>query len=573
MKKKIVPVLIAIVLICVAVLSLVVPKIVDKYSYSKERADLSEYFGVSGEEAAILLQDEILEDKALVRNGVVYFSQGTVNNYLEDRFYFNTTEMVVKYTLPDEVDTVYLDVQPGVIYASTPDGGVISNTDDCGYPLAFYENETLYLAADLVDNYCKMSYALYQDPYRVQVYTTDDLITSAVISKNTAVRKLGGIKSPILEEVMRSDTVVVLNQMDTWSEVKTQDGVIGYVETKYLTQIEEVTRQETPDYTDPVWPEITHEGKIAMAWHQVMNKDANSTLSAMVTNAGCLNVISPTWIQLSANDGSFASLSSADYVEKAHALGMEVWVLVDDFTYDVDLNEILSVTETRESLANRLVNEVVSVGADGINIDFEHVSSACGPHFAQFLRELSILTHRAGIVLSVDNYAPEGGSAQYNRKEQGIVADYVVIMGYDEHWSGCQEAGSVASIGYVERGIRDTINTGVPASKVINAVPFYTRVWKTSGAEVTSSALDMQSVQDWIAKYNVPVEWDEETCQNYGELVGADGSTYQVWVEDGQSLQVKFNIMNNYNVAGVSAWKLGYETADIWGLVEAYLNS
>lgn len=572
MKKKIIPVLIAIVLICIIGVSLIVPKIVDKYSYSKERMDLTEYFGVSGEDAVILLQDEWLEDRALVRDNVVYFSMGTVNNYMEDRFYFNKDEMVLKYTLPDQVHTIYLAEDPGVVHIGTPDGGSQSSTDNCGYPLAFYENETLYLAADLVDDYCRMSYTLYTDPYRVQVYTTDDQVTTAVIGKNTAVRKLGGIKSPILTDIQKDDIVVVLNQMETWSEVKTQDGIIGYVETKYLTEVQDTLRQETPDFTDPVWPQITRDGKIAMAWHQVMSKDANSTLTSMVANAGCLNTISPTWLQLADNEGNVISLAGADYVTQAHNLGMDVWVLVDDFTYDVDLNAILSVTEKRERLVNTLVNEVLAVGADGINIDFEHVSSECGPHFAQFLRELSIVTHKYGLVLSVDNYVPEGGSPQYNRKEQGIVVDYVVIMGYDEHWSGCSEAGSVASIGYVERGIRDTINCGVPASKIINAVPFYTRVWKTSGAEVTSSALGMQAAQDWINQYNVTVVWDEETCQNYGELQGTD-SLYEVWLEDAQSLQVKFNIMNNHGVAGMSAWKLGYETPDIWGLVEAYLNS
>ena len=449
MKKKIIPVLIAIVLICIIGASLIVPKIVDKYSYSKERMDLADYFGVSGEDAVILLQDEWLEDRALVRDNVVYFPMGTVNNYMEDRFYFNKDEMVLKYTLPDQVHTIYLAQDPGVVHIGTPDGASQSSTDDCGYPLAFYENETLYLAADLVDDYCRMSYTLYTDPYRVQVYTTDDQVTTAVIGKNTAVRKLGGIKSPILTDLQKGDTVVVLNQMETWSEVKTGDGIIGYVETKYLTEVQDALRQETPDFAEPVWPQITRDEKIAMAWHQVMSKDANSTLTSMVANAGCLNTISPTWLQLADDEGNVISLTSADYVTQAHNLGMDVWVLVDDFTYDVDLKAILSVTEKRERLVNTLVNEVLAVGADGINIDFEHVSSECGPHFAQFLRELSIMTHKYGLVLSVDNYVPEGGSPQYNRKEQGIVVDYVVIMGYDEHWSGCSEAGSVASIGYV----------------------------------------------------------------------------------------------------------------------------
>ncbi len=572
MKKKLIPVCIAIVLICLVVIIAIVPKILNRYSYSKERMDLTEYFGVSGETAAIYLQDEKLSDTALVRDGIVYFTQDTVEQYMEDRFYFNQNEMVIKYTLPDAVHTVYLSGNADAYTVSTPDGTAQENVVEFGYPIALYEGETLYLAADFVDDYCRMSYVLYAEPYRVQVFTEDDQVTTAVVKKNMAVRKLGGIKSPILEDLEKGDSVVILNQMETWTEVKTEDCVIGYVETKYLDGIQEQLRVGTTQYADPVYPQITKDYKIAMAWHQVMSPDANSTLEAMTANADCLNTISPTWFYLQGDEGDFVNIASADYVARAHNLGMEVWVLVEDITYDVDLYAVLSDTQTRLKLENNLVSEVLNVGADGINIDFEHVSSECGPHFAQFLRELSILTHKYNIVLSVDNYVPEGGSLQYNRAEQGLVVDYVVIMGYDEHWSGCQTAGSVASIGYVERGIRDTINCGVPATKIINAVPFYTRIWKTDGTQVTSSAVGMQAAQDWLSQYGISTEWDEDTCQNYGELLSGT-ALYQVWLEDSQSLQVKFNIMNNYEIAGTSIWKLGYETPDIWGLVAAYVNS
>lgn len=53
---------------------------------------------------------------------------------------------------------------------------------------------------------------------------------------------------------------------------------------------------------------------------------------------------------------------------------------------------------------------------------------------------------------------------QYNRKEQGVMADYVVIMGYDEHFGGSPEAGSVSSYNFVKEGIEETLKE-VPAEK------------------------------------------------------------------------------------------------------------
>lgn len=175
-----------------------------------------------------------------------------------------------------------------------------------------------------------------------------------------------------------------------------------------------------------------------------------------------------------------------------------------------------------------------------------------------------------GIVLSVDNYVPRGFNDHYERGEQGVFADYVIIMGYDEHYNGSPEAGSVASIGFVEEGIQKTVNE-VPPEKVINAVPFYTRIWKSEGANLTSEAVGMELAEEFVDNHNIEVRWDEVTCQNYGEIQEG-GTFYQVWLEDEQSIEAKLNIMKKYNIAGVAAWKLGFEKASIWGVIGDYLN-
>ena len=217
------------------------------------------------------------------------------------------------------------------------------------------------------------------------------------------------------------------------------------------------------------------------------------------------------------------------------------------------------------------MNYVLEYNIDGINIDLEGINYESGEHFTQFLRELSIECRLNGIVLSVDNYVPRESNTFYNRKEQGIVADYVIIMGYDEHWGGGGVAGSVASIDYVRDGIEKTLEE-VSAEKVINAIPFYTRVWKTNNGEVTSEALGMEKAEEFIAKYDVPTVWDEETCQNYGEI--EMGSTlYQVWLEDAQSIETKLTVMKSYDLGGVAAWKLGLEDKSIWDVIDAFVKS
>ena len=203
------------------------------------------------------------------------------------------------------------------------------------------------------------------------------------------------------------------------------------------------------------------DGKVNMVWHQVTSTDANAYFADATANMTGVNVISPTWFYLLDTSGNIANISSADYVAQAHEKGLKVWGLIDNFTQEVSTTETLSNTAARQNIISQLIQAATSVGMDGINVDFESLSEDVGIHFLEFLRELSIECHKNNLVLSVDNPVPEDFTSHYDRAEQGRVVDYVIIMGYDEHYVG-SEAGSVASLPWVEQGIQDTL-AEVPA--------------------------------------------------------------------------------------------------------------
>lgn len=564
MKKKILPVVIAIVLIIVIAGISLGGRLLEKYSYSKERADLNEYFHMSGEsDVAIVLQDELIEERARLFDGIYYMDLNTVHKYFNDRFYEDKGEGLLLYTLPDDIVRTVI----GSSEVTRKEG-----TETLAYVPARYEGETLYVALDYVKRYTNFSYEGFEGPYRLQVYTEWNERQSAKIKKDTAVRLRGGVKSEILKDVSSGDKVIVLEEMENWSKVKTEDAFIGYVENKRLTDISSELPIPVTDYEEPEYTSITRDYKINLGWHVVAGMAGNDTLETVTANTKGLNVISPTWFKLNDNAGGFTSFASQDYVDKAHSKGLEVWALVENIEYkdSIDMYTILSSTSTREKLINGLVEQARAYGIDGINVDFEQISMDCGEHYIEFIRELSIPCREYGIVLSVDNYVPTGYTDHYDRQEQGVVADYVIIMGYDEHYAGSPEAGSVASIDFVEEGIKKTVEQ-VPSDKVINAVPFYTRIWETNGGKLSSQAVGMDVAEEFINAHNIQVEWDEETCQNYGEYT--DGaSLYQVWLEDESSIEVKLNIMEKYNIGGVASWRLGYEKPEIWDIIEVYLN-
>ena len=563
--KRFIPVLVAIVLILIIAASAFGSKIVDRYSYSREYADLEQYYGITGaDDVPIILQDEQIEEHARIWDNTCYFDFATVHKYFNDRFYEDKQESLLLYTTPDTI----IRTQIGSSVYSTSR----NESNDIGYVISRYEGDVLYVAADYVKQYANFSYELFTQPYHMQVYTEWNERQIADIGKDTQVRYQGGIKSDILTQVVQGDTVVILEEMEKWTKVKTRDAFIGYVENKRLENWRNETPQPVTDYKEPEYASISREGKVNLAWHAIYSTAGNDTLSEVLASTKGVNVISPTWFVLSDDDGNFTSFASKEYVEKAHEMDLEVWGLISNIsdTITVDMHEVLSKTSKRTYLIDRLIETASEYELDGINIDFEDIGVDTGEAFIEFIRELSIPCRAQGIVLSVDNYVPMGYNNYYHRKEQGVVADYVIIMGYDEHHGNSEEAGSVASIDFVENGIVNTI-AEVPAEKVINAIPFYTRIWETSGSTLSSQVVGMGMAREYVSNHSIEVNWDEVTCQNYGEYQSGN-SRIQVWLEDDESIRVKLNVMDEYKIAGVAEWRLGLEEPSVWTVIEEYVN-
>ena len=409
---------------------------------------------------------------------------------------------------------------------------------------------------------------VYQQPNRVAIQKDFSDVSVVTANKDTYVRYRGGIKSEVLSRVNKGDNLILMEELENWDQVATWDGYIGYVEKKSVSDVQTLNMDRAA--VGESYTYLTLDEPVNLVWHQVMSTDANAGLSDSIQNMTGVNVISPTWFYVTDNSGNIINNATADYVATAHDRGLKVWGLVDNFTQDISTYEVLSKTSSRQNLVTQLVNAAVGAGIDGINVDFEQLSEEVGVHFLEFLRELSIECHKNNLVLSVDNPVPEDFTSHYDRAEQGKVVDYVIVMGYDEHYVGSEEAGSVASLPWVEKGIQDTI-AEVPAERVINAVPFYTRLWKTEAGSLSSEAIGMDTAQEVVTTNNAQVYWDSDVSQNYGSFE-KDGCTYQIWIEDSQSIAAKVQLVQKYNLAGVAAWKLGFENSGIWQVITDNLS-
>ena len=552
--KAVFKALIVLALVCAAAAGIRIGK---KYMPSKEAADIRELFPAEGNRVSIVLNEEVQEAEGLYEEGQIYLPLDWVNDNLNERFYWDSGERLLVYALPDRI--VYAD----------------EDTMGSGGHLLLAKEEGIYLSAGLVSGYTDIRTVYFENPAvheekedsvsakRIFIDSRWEEEQQAVLKSDGMIRQLGGVKSPVITEAAKGTEVKILNEMDSWSYVRTDTGFMGYIQNRKLKDRTAVMPQST--FQAPVYESQSLGERVSLVWHQVTNQESNGKFDEMFDGVKGVNVVSPTWFALTDNQGNFSSLANGEYVKKAHDRGMQVWALLDNFSKDVQTEVLLSSTATRAKLISGLMEEVLRYDIDGLNLDFESLKPEAGAHYIQFIRELSISCRENGIILSVDNYVPSAYTEFYNRKEQGIVADYVIVMCYDEHYAG-GEMGTVSSLDYVKNGMKNTMES-VPKEKVIGAIPFYTRIWTEADGKTTSRAVGMTAAQKWIDENQVSLEWQEDLGQYFGKLEGEDGSTEYIWMEDARSLELKREAVDSSGAAGVACWKLGFESDEIWDVI------
>ena len=559
--SRLAPVLVALLLIILVGAAGIITSAIRRYTPSDARMDLADYYQQSGEdELSLILQDKIADSKGRIEDGTAYIPYTVVTEDLDGRFYWDQETQQMLYTLPEEI----LEIQPE---SNTYLLSGKTVTED--YPIVRQIDGEYYIALDFLEQYMEIQGTVYEDPARAVIFYKWGKAETVEATEETQIRYQGGIKSPILKDLEQGEEMLLLEELDNWSRVMTRDGIDGYVENGSLSSVGEMEYTYTGSYEED-FTSLTRDHKINLAWHQVTSEAANQAFASDTQNMTGVNVISPTWFSVTSTQGNISSLASSDYVSQAHAKGLEVWGLIDNFDDEVSTLDTLSVRSARQHIIDMLLSEAKRVDLDGINVDFEALTEEEAPHFIQFIRELSVACRNNGLVLSVDNPVPQY-TAFYNRKEQGIVADYVIIMGYDEHTVGSETAGSVASLPFVEEGIAQTLSE-VPKEKVINGIPFYTRLWtEANNGMVTSEVCSMDQADAYVEKYNMEVYWNTDVSQNYAEAV-TDSGVLKMWLEDEKSLEEKMKLIQQYELAGVAEWKLGFERDDVWQIISSYIQ-
>ena len=563
-RRSIIPVIVLGVVILTLALA-AVAFIVERNRPSKEYADLYAYYGIEQDMMAVVLDGEIAGN-TYFSDDDVYLSMDFVMENINDRFYHDAGREMLLYTTDTQIYEIPFD---------STEFAVDEEKLEEEYKIAVKVDDIIYIAVDFLEDKSFYTYKIVESPKRLVIIPDDTTVKSVVFSKDSKIRTEASVKAPIISDA-DVDTmnwyVVTDVAKKGWSEVCCIDGRKGFVKTEEIMSDEAISFDS--GYEGPEYVSCKKDYDIVLMWHAVYNMDANAKISELLADAKGVTTVSPTWYKIANETGAIYTMADKAYVDYIHSLGMEIWPLISDFTSAEpngwQVSELFNNTKNRRTLIDNIMSEIDNYGYDGINIDFEYIKQDSSEGFIQFIRELSIRCRQEQVVLSIDNYVPKSHTKHYNRKAQGECADYVIVMGYDEHYRGGGVAGSVASISFVEEGILETLKE-VPADKLINGLPFYTRLWAETVNENGENVLDatsysMEAAMQMVETLGLEPKWDEEVCQYVASGL-VNGVHYSIWLEEERSMAAKMKLVRENKLAGIAAWSLGMEKKEIWDVL------
>ena len=568
MKKKIIPITIIIPLAVIAVISvliLIAGKILKFDTSNKTEISLTDYYKLPEGEARLIIDIIKNDENALIRNKTAYLPY-TVAEKIMPRIYYDVMDDIIVYTTATEKFIYKADEKEYEI------NGEIKKDE---IPSFIEEGGNIFVSVNFISKWHEIKADIFENPARVIIFeNSGEEYRYCEVKKETELRKGSDNKEPILKRLDAGEKVYLLeNTGADFIRVFTEDGITGYIETDKL----DIQNTENKKYSfdrnkeNEGYVSISREEPIVLGWHQVSAQAGNAQWGSALAKAEGLNVISPTWFSVADSEGEILSFASKDYVDKMRNMDIDVWPLINDFNKEVDFKKLLTSTALRTKLIKNIIYFIEEYNLDGINVDFENIKASYAKGYIQFLRELSIEMRNRKKVLSVDNYIPLDFNMFYNIKEQGVLADYLCVMAYDEHYAGSAQVGSVSSLGWVKKSIENTAKD-VPMNKIIVGLPFYTRVWReTKEGKLQTKALGMEGGLNLAKQNNAEKEWNGEVGQYYAEW--KDGNDrMRIWLEEERSIAAKLELVDKGNMAGIAFWKLGLEKKEAWNSVTDWLK-
>lgn len=496
-------------------------------------------------------------DLFINEKNVIYMAKEDIANYFDEYIFLEKETNQIITTYGEKIGV--LPIGKNLIEINDSEVNVLSG--------ALIKDNIYYLPITSMSKVYNMDINYIEEKQILILDSLDKELVKADVSKKCNLKYEPTIFSKAIDKLEKGEKVTCIENLENnWSKIRTKDGYIGYIKTNVL--------QNQIYVRNDLVKEI-REDKINLIWDYYSEYASAPNRSGTING---INVVSPSFFSLVSKGNGDININigqeGIDYIKWAKQYNYEVWAMFSNNSYQETTSKILNSYELRTKVINNIVNQAIKYELDGINLDFENMLAVDKDKYSRFVIELKPRLQEAGITLSVDVTAPDGGSNWsecYDRHVIGDVADYIVFMAYDQYGIGATKSGTTAGYNWVETNLKKFIDREeIESSKIILGIPFYTRLWEEDGEKSTSKIVNMKSI-DEVLPSDVSRQWNDDLKQYYVEY-NKEGKVYKMWIEDETSIRHKVSLVKQYNLAGVAAWEKDREIDNIWNVIKEELN-
>lgn len=501
-----------------------------------------------------------LKNEVIIEEDNIYISEADIKNFFD------------KY-ITEEGDKIITTYEKKIAEVSTTENIInINGADKKTETKAIKKGEIMYLPISEMTEVYNIEIG---NKSKTKVVTLDSLDKEqekAIIKSGTSVKSSTNFIAKTIDRIKKGESVVIISSDKKYSKIRTENGKIGYIKTKKLTN-EYKVRENMEE-------EKQINGKVNMTFDYY--SEVTSAPNRDGTKIEGVNVVSPSFFYIDKNATFKENIGDEGkaYIDWAHNNGYKVWAMVSNAPAakeDLEItSRIMNSYEKRKKLIGILVNRCVQYGLEGINIDFENMKAEDKDVYSRFIIELEPRLKEIGVVLSVDVTAPDGGetwSMCFDRNVIGNVADYIVFMAYDEYGTSSTKSGTTAGYDWVKLNLTKFLQTEeIKSDKIVLGIPLYTRIWTENkdGTLVKSSTVNMKDI-DSVLPSDVEKKWDDQLKQYYVEFE-KDSTIKKMWIEDIKSLKEKVSLITDNKLGGVASWQKGMESDEVWSMLNEELS-
>ena len=292
-------------------------------------------------------------------------------------------------------------------------------------------------------------------------------------------------------------------------------------------------------------------------------------MAVVQQHAELITTLSPFWYELTPTGDLIVYPNGEDsaLIEFARSRGIELIPLIANNFNQQLISTVLNNPTIRQRHVAQIVNKVRSMNYPGIEIDYENIALADRDLFVLFLRELKAAlapyNKKLYIAIQAKTSANEqGSSAGHDYPGIGSAVDVVRLMLYDYSWD---TPGSIAPAGWIRR-VLDYAVTVIPRSKIEAGLPTYGYDWGTTRRSVTYDDAIRLAQQ-----HGAQIFQDSQYGPHFG-YTAADGVSHSVWFTDAVNFATFVDIVNEYDIRGISIWHPGGDDPQIYMVIRERLQ-